>query len=713
MSFVEPEPPGPLDEPSRWSECSTEGCRGAIVLDGACLAHVDEMRIDAAVTKMLSQGAVDLRGTSIEPQLINHILSRAPYDGDRPVLPHVLFDDAHLLGRVSFGEAWYSGAVIRGVASFQRTHFASRAAFIGVQFLGDVSFVGAVFDGEAQFDGNATFHRNADFSNMQAHGWFSTIANFDGMAFFENATLKDVSLRGTFNSHITFREAQFTGPFSADKVTFRNGLDFTETTFMKSLSLKDVSIGGRTVEPALMRLAAYLRGTSASSLPVGETEGADTSQVAICLNRAKISGPLSIIDTLVDGSADLQGAILDGTGSLSGLTVVGDLDLSSADFDGIGLGAVAVIRTVNLDGTSFQTRVDGAVDASRLYARSTRLVAGGRLRIRRANVWLDGTSFPSPFLLTSLEDDDPPLPRRAPIPPPPSALQENSGSPDSSVAGEDPSVSSPPSGGANGSASAPAEEATSSGQPTDGMEEIDWPKANGLPRLRSIHGADVTGLSIGDVDLRSCRFTGAQNLDKLRLQSLESLPRARSFFGAGGRRLLAEEIAVRHKHGKTLEAAQHDLDPKEISSLNPTMVAATYRALRKGVEDVKNEPGAADLYYGEMEMRRMAAKVGTAEWWVLTFYWLSSGYGLRASRALILLVLTTLCLTVMFVTVGFLQPVPIGRALTYSAGSAVSVTSTPDLPLSTWGEVFRIILRIAGPLFLGLAVLSLRGRIKR
>ncbi len=29
-----------------------------------------------------------------------------------------------------------------------------------------------------------------------------------------------------------------------------------------------------------------------------------------------------------------------------------------------------------------------------------------------------------------------------------------------------------------------------------------------------------------------------------------------------------------------------------------------YRQLRKAVEGAKNEPGAADFYYGEMEMRR-------------------------------------------------------------------------------------------------------------
>ena len=39
---------------------------------------------------------------------------------------------------------------------------------------------------------------------------------------------------------------------------------------------------------------------------------------------------------------------------------------------------------------------------------------------------------------------------------------------------------------------------------------------------------------------------------------------------------------------------------------------ALYRALRKGREDVKDEPGAADFYYGEMEMRRLARPPSTA-----------------------------------------------------------------------------------------------------
>jgi hypothetical protein len=66
--------------------------------------------------------------------------------------------------------------------------------------------------------------------------------------------------------------------------------------------------------------------------------------------------------------------------------------------------------------------------------------------------------------------------------------------------------------------------------------------------------------------------------------------------------------------------------------------------LRKGRQDAKDEPGAADFYYGEMEMRRhargsasnrrRASSRGRVERGILTAYWLVSGYGLRAWRAL-------------------------------------------------------------------------------
>ncbi|WP_308076687.1 hypothetical protein [Streptomyces hydrogenans] len=77
----------------------------------------------------------------------------------------------------------------------------------------------------------------------------------------------------------------------------------------------------------------------------------------------------------------------------------------------------------------------------------------------------------------------------------------------------------------------------------------------------------------------------------------------------------------------------HHPDPARTP--DPDDVAALYRQLRKAFEDGKNEPGAADFYYGECEMRRHD-RTGTpkTERRLLWAYWLLSGYGLRASRAL-------------------------------------------------------------------------------
>jgi len=81
---------------------------------------------------------------------------------------------------------------------------------------------------------------------------------------------------------------------------------------------------------------------------------------------------------------------------------------------------------------------------------------------------------------------------------------------------------------------------------------------------------------------------------------------------------------------------------RQARNLGPGAIAALYRALRKGREDAKDEPGAADIYYGEMEMRRHtsgpangreSASRGQVDRAVLTVYWLISGYGLRAWRA--------------------------------------------------------------------------------
>ncbi|MEV0442980.1 hypothetical protein AB0I84_15695 [Streptomyces spectabilis] len=74
--------------------------------------------------------------------------------------------------------------------------------------------------------------------------------------------------------------------------------------------------------------------------------------------------------------------------------------------------------------------------------------------------------------------------------------------------------------------------------------------------------------------------------------------------------------------------------PDEAEVHGPAALAPVYRQLRKSFEDGRDEPGAADLYYDEMTMRRLDTTRPTAERALLAVYWAVSGYGLRASRAL-------------------------------------------------------------------------------
>jgi hypothetical protein len=197
----------------------------------------------------------------------------------------------------------------------------------------------------------------------------------------------------------------------------------------------------------------------------------------------------------------------------------------------------------------------------------------------------------------------------------------------------------------------------------------------------------------------------------------------------------------------------------EVEPLTAKQIAVLYRALRKGLEDDKDEPGAAEYYYGEMEMRRQARREFTEwEWrsrhfghWatalteyaILWLYWLVSGYGLRAWRALatflvVLVVAAGLCAfgggfassTTAASTSPAATTLPastsspgapttatadtsFGEALVYSARTVIGLTREPQPRLSRFGDVVQILLRILGPVLLGLAVLSVRGRVKR
>jgi hypothetical protein len=146
-------------------------------------------------------------------------------------------------------------------------------------------------------------------------------------------------------------------------------------------------------------------------------------------------------------------------------------------------------------------------------------------------------------------------------------------------------------------------------------------------------------------------------------------------------------------------------------------VAAVYRGLRKGREDAKDEPGAADFYYGEMEMRRHSRATPAGERLLLAVYWLVSGYGLRAWRALAAFGVVIGLVGVGLSRVGFHHPHPaLGVSWLYALQATVSLEGKARQlsgQLTLPGELLRVGLRFAGPALLFLALLSIRNRVKR
>jgi uncharacterized protein YjbI with pentapeptide repeats len=285
-------------------------------------------------------------------------------------------------------------------------------------------------------------------------------------------------------------------------------------------------------------------------------------------------------------------------------------------------------------------------------------------------------------------------------------------------------------------------------------------------RVTSVRGVDAMHLVLTDIDLSDCLFSGAFHLDQLRLEGRcifaltpTGLQRPIRLSRWTRRRTLAEE-----HHWRARNADQPDPAPYEAPSPrhwrvgphhpnpdftpDPEDVAALYRQLRKAFEDGKNEPGAADFYYGEMEMRRHD-RTGTppSERFLLWGYWLLCGYGLRALRALGWLAAAMLVTIVLLMGFGLPNDSPkqkvagtlppgggkvtfeinktdpqnptgdrftgkrFEKSLNVTLNSVVFRSSGQDL--TTSGTYIEMASRVAEPVLLGLAVLAVRNRVKR
>lgn len=288
-------------------------------------------------------------------------------------------------------------------------------------------------------------------------------------------------------------------------------------------------------------------------------------------------------------------------------------------------------------------------------------------------------------------------------------------------------------------------------------------RAETTASVLSLLRVDAALLVLTDVDLRRCTFSGAHHLDQLRLEGecLFDAPPKGVRWGLRParwtrRQVLAEEHHWRAQAGRV--AAREGWTPHSQGSdyrpPGPAALVVVYRQLRKAFEDGKNEPGAADFYYGEMEMRRRDRRRdgrGTTrtERWLLHMYWALSGYGLRASRAFCWLTVMTAAtvLTLMLWGLPNGDPKPLVTGTQANVGHKVAlVIDTPDPALNssiadrfswkraekavrvvvnstvfrssgqnltTWGTYIEMVSRLLGALLLALAVLAIRGRVKR
>jgi hypothetical protein len=512
------------------------------------------------------------------------------------------------------------------------------------------------------------------------------------------------------HGHTVLTDPRFDKAAFKGKATFKGGPGFYGTVFEGTARFfgatfeGTASFGGATFQGDAAFHGATFEGTAAF-------HGA-TFEGAAGFDGVTFKGEARFVQACFQRNAEFDWTTFHGDAWFNRARVNYDAYFLGATFQRARqLGPMLVRKGLLLDGAVFHERAHIEVSAAALCCRRTRFPAGVNLRVRWAQVALDDADLAAPSILTGV----PPFPD----------LNE--------------------------------------GRWARALERLlpeprFKPELRSRPRLLSLRRTDVAGLTVASVDLRACRFAGAHHLDQLRVGEEASLGYTPGGWRWTTRMAIAEERywqAHRHRDGATLPyhvtnaadgrsgAAGDDVDwygpanrPPAWLAMeppSPLQIAVVYRALRKGREDSRDEPGAADFYYGEMEMRRHDKRAqakrerrarhyghwaaATTERAVLWLYWLTSGYGLRAWRALAALAVVIGLVGVGFSRVGFHHPHPSQLASwLYALQATVSLEGkAPQLSgqLTLPGELLRVGLRFTGPVLLGLALLSLRGRVKR
>jgi uncharacterized protein YjbI with pentapeptide repeats len=456
-----------------------------------------------------------------------------------------------------------------------------------------------------------------------------------------------------------FEGATFQGAVDFSKATFRDTADFREAIFEGAAHFKDVTFE----DEARFEAVTFTR----------EAHFADAIFEGAARFRDAVFGGYAHFPTAPDGDR-AKSAMFKALAEFVGA------DLKA----GLRLGPALVLEELVLDNASLGD-VDMRVSGCRLSCRRTRFHDPAHLNVRWANIELEDAVFDRPSTLAFLSSWD--GPSEAAL----RCYQEE---------------------GEPGAVALRRRRDRTPARP------------RGMPRLVSLSGADVGDLTLADIDLSSCVFESALRLDGMRLATVcpfDAAPSGQRFTGRSfpllwvwtKRMTIREERRWRASTPKRDGWADDSVTECVVRARLPgeaERLAKIYRALRKGREDEGNAPGAGDFYYGEMEMRRRG-QGSRAERMLISAYWLVSGYGLRASRSLAALAITVAAFTVALYLFG-LKSRGVGTAL-LQAVEAATLRSGDSEVLTEGGKALQVALRLLGPLLFGLALFSLRGRVKR
>lgn len=263
------------------------------------------------------------------------------------------------------------------------------------------------------------------------------------------------------------------------------------------------------------------------------------------------------------------------------------------------------------------------------------------------------------------------------------------------------------------------------------------------PRLLSVRGSDLNSVVLSGFDVRSLRFEGAEGIDGMRIESgtaFEHAPR--------GIRTHREVIAEEHAMRESASKANHGWNPAScrfsrelrLGRVGYTELARIYRSLRKAREDMRDAPGAADFYYGEMEMRRLeerehlSAKQGigpfalhAGTYLLLELYRVVGGYGVRPSRPFLLFIVAVIAAAVGVDCHDLIHQLVHGQGsdhpslaaanfeqcVVFVLRSALLLPTSPQVIEATGAEWVQICARLLGPLLVGLFVFGIRARVHR